>query len=263
MRRSEPPSLATWMLDHAVPGGRDEGLAGDLLEEFRAGRTEGWYWRQVVSAIAIAFARAVGDNASLLLFSALWSMLAPAWLLIVRRAEERLHVTERFYRMDWPWSMVCDLGLLMMVNLVFIWAGIVVYLLPDLMHAGRRLRSIARGFAASLRILMLVWVVLIALPKYFLAVEQTSRPVLGPVPTYRMYKVDLFSPLEVARVAPQDEWTARYGHPVMVMEPSACSLITDMKQATVIVRLPFFLVLLCALWRVSPSVRIRNMRTPG
>jgi hypothetical protein len=251
------------MLDHAVPGGRDEGLAGDLLEEFCAGRSEGWYWRQVVSAIAIAFARAFGNNASLLLFSPLWSMLAPAWLLIVTRAEEHAHVTERFYRMDWPWSMVCDLGLLMMVNLVFIWSGIVVYLFPDLMHGGERLRPIVRGFAASLRVLMMVWVALIVVPKYFLAVEQTSGPELGPVPTYRMYKVDRFSPLEVARVAPQDEWTARYGHPVIVTEPSAFSLITDMKQATVVVRLPFFLVLLCALWRVSPPVRIRNARTPG
>jgi hypothetical protein len=55
MRRSEPPSLATWILDHAVPGGRDEGLAGDLLEEFRSGRSEGWYWRQVCSVAVIGF----------------------------------------------------------------------------------------------------------------------------------------------------------------------------------------------------------------
>jgi hypothetical protein len=66
------------MLDHAIPGGRDEGLAGDLLEEFRAGRSEGWYWRQTLSACAQGWLSNLNGNRNLLLFAVLWSTLAPA-----------------------------------------------------------------------------------------------------------------------------------------------------------------------------------------
>ena len=33
MTPMRPPSLATWMLNHLIPGPRNEALAGDLLEE--------------------------------------------------------------------------------------------------------------------------------------------------------------------------------------------------------------------------------------
>ncbi len=48
MSRTGPPPLATWMLEHLTFGCRKEELAGDLCEEFRSGRSEGWYWRQVL-----------------------------------------------------------------------------------------------------------------------------------------------------------------------------------------------------------------------
>ncbi len=35
MNASKPPALATWMLEHLLWGGRNEALAGDLLEEFQ------------------------------------------------------------------------------------------------------------------------------------------------------------------------------------------------------------------------------------
>jgi hypothetical protein len=48
---SKPPEFATWLLEHAVPGGKNEALAGDLLERFGEGRSKAWYWRQVAVAI--------------------------------------------------------------------------------------------------------------------------------------------------------------------------------------------------------------------
>jgi len=39
MRRLEPPATATWLLEHFTFGERNEALAGDLLEDFRNGRT--------------------------------------------------------------------------------------------------------------------------------------------------------------------------------------------------------------------------------
>ena len=48
----QPPSVATWLLQHLGWLGYDnDPLAGDLLEEFREGRTAQWYWRQVMAAI--------------------------------------------------------------------------------------------------------------------------------------------------------------------------------------------------------------------
>jgi hypothetical protein len=39
------------LLKHFGPRLNAEALAGDLLEEFREGRTHAWYWRQVLAAI--------------------------------------------------------------------------------------------------------------------------------------------------------------------------------------------------------------------
>lgn len=55
MNRANPPALATWLLDHLTPEGCEDALTGDLLEEFRAGRSVGWYWQQALAAILFAW----------------------------------------------------------------------------------------------------------------------------------------------------------------------------------------------------------------
>lgn len=47
-----PPKLATWLLDRLGFATQNPALVGDLLEEFRGGRSRGWYWRQTLTAIA-------------------------------------------------------------------------------------------------------------------------------------------------------------------------------------------------------------------
>lgn len=51
MKPRTPPAPATWLLRHFGPQFNAEALAGDLLEEFREGRSRAWYWRQVLAAI--------------------------------------------------------------------------------------------------------------------------------------------------------------------------------------------------------------------
>jgi signal peptidase I len=51
MTAAAPPALATWLLQHCGVGYRGECLAGDLIEEYHAGRSRAWYWRQVLLAI--------------------------------------------------------------------------------------------------------------------------------------------------------------------------------------------------------------------
>ncbi len=50
MTMSTPPPLATWLLRHL--GKPNEALAGDLLEKYETKRSDAWYWRQVLFAIA-------------------------------------------------------------------------------------------------------------------------------------------------------------------------------------------------------------------
>jgi len=59
MRMREPPPLADWLLRRFVSGNRSEALLGDLLEEYQAGRTPGWYWRESIVAILICARRKV------------------------------------------------------------------------------------------------------------------------------------------------------------------------------------------------------------
>jgi hypothetical protein len=49
-----PPRLATWLLKHFGPTYRRDSLLGDLLEEYQAGRTAAWYWRQTGAALLIS-----------------------------------------------------------------------------------------------------------------------------------------------------------------------------------------------------------------
>jgi hypothetical protein len=51
-----PPRLALWLLDRIA---QNPPLSGDLLEQYRAGRSRRWFWRQTLAAIAIAWIRNV------------------------------------------------------------------------------------------------------------------------------------------------------------------------------------------------------------
>ena len=50
-----PPRLATALMRELLP--MDCALAGDLQEEYRAGRSARWYWWQVLGAVVIGVAR--------------------------------------------------------------------------------------------------------------------------------------------------------------------------------------------------------------
>jgi hypothetical protein len=50
MNVKQPPRLGSFLLERLAP--QNEALTGDLAEEYRAGRSTIWYWRQVVLAVA-------------------------------------------------------------------------------------------------------------------------------------------------------------------------------------------------------------------
>lgn len=59
MRSSQPPAGATWLLERFTFGHRNDALIGDLIEEYGNGRSGAWYWRQALTAIAVAFCQEI------------------------------------------------------------------------------------------------------------------------------------------------------------------------------------------------------------
>jgi hypothetical protein len=57
MRTSQPPILATKLLERLTSGPHGDALAGDLIEQYREGRAASWYWRQVLLAIVVCLAK--------------------------------------------------------------------------------------------------------------------------------------------------------------------------------------------------------------
>jgi hypothetical protein len=240
------PRLASWLLERCTPGRCDEALAGDLLEDFRSRRARGWYWRQVLAALAIAWSRELGGRAVPVLFAVSWSMLAPAWLLAIAHLEKNAGLAARLARMEWPWPGVFETCLLLAANLLFIWAGIVLYLIPRLSIARNlRLRLLARGILASLPVLFVLWAALILLPKYFLDLRSVHRNAVAQTAS------DTFgAPMEKNRIrAPLSPAGSN-----AATDPESSRRFADADQPvwSVLVRLPFFLVVMCALWKTAP-----------
>ena len=169
MSETNPQTLAMWILDQVTPAIHEEALAGDLLEEFRRGRSTGWYWRQVLGAVAMGCSREMRRRGLTLVFAVFWSVLAPAWLLAIASVEQHFDLNRRFGEMEWPWSVVCDWGSLLAANVLFIWAGVALYLTSHIWTTGKlKLRPLVRGLAASMPAIIAVWAGLIVLPKIFI-----------------------------------------------------------------------------------------------
>ena len=126
MPRREPLPLASWTLEHLASGERDEALAGDLLEHYRAGRTDGWYCRQVAAACLLSWSRSLAARGPVLAFALIWCLMAPAWQALVESIES-----------DLPYNQIAHFfGPLMLfvlpagwtaLHAAFLWVGLLVF----------------------------------------------------------------------------------------------------------------------------------------
>lgn len=124
MIRKDPPKTAIWILGHLVPGERNDALAGDLLEEFRAGRSSLWYWKQVLVAVALGCTRTLRANSLAILFSVLWTVPLPALEIYVVREMQRTQFFAQRWGYPWPYSTICDFGLTIGWHVLYLWIGI-------------------------------------------------------------------------------------------------------------------------------------------
>jgi hypothetical protein len=53
VKTRKPPAVATWLVEHLNSRDPKGVLAGDLLEQFNQGRSNAWYWRQVLVVILL------------------------------------------------------------------------------------------------------------------------------------------------------------------------------------------------------------------
>jgi hypothetical protein len=157
MKRETPPRAARWMLEHWKAGADREALAGDLLEEFRAGRGAGWYWRQAMAAVAIGFAHELWARRLVAAFALLYCVPMPwLWLcgLVYAAHAEWMG---RLWAMPWPWSTICVMAASLGPVVIAVWVGMAVYaLLHSVITRPQRRLRMGRGLWVSAA----AWVVL-------------------------------------------------------------------------------------------------------
>jgi hypothetical protein len=139
-------ALATWMLEHLTFGSPNESLSGDLLEELRSGRSAGWYWRQVLSAIAVTLSSKSRAYLLPLVFSVGWSIGYPALWLSIARSRLAQTILERIGAHDWPYSTGMHFVSAAVPAVMFVWIGFFVYL-TSRNHVDRQLPTL-RLFAS-------------------------------------------------------------------------------------------------------------------
>jgi hypothetical protein len=107
MKSPEPPRFARLLLERLGP--QNEPLCGDLLEEYRAGRSRWWYWRQALAAVtsgaagelwrdkSLAFraiAMAIGIQALIaMLLEPAWEHWLTGWVRALARAVQGADAT--------------------------------------------------------------------------------------------------------------------------------------------------------------------------
>ena len=93
------PAFATGLLLRLGP--HDESFAGDLAEEYAAGRSRAWYWRQVLAAIALTSIRQVGAHP---MRAAGAVMAGWAAMLLVFFAIDQYGVADALAGWVWNWD---------------------------------------------------------------------------------------------------------------------------------------------------------------
>ena len=212
MEPAEPPRLARWLLDHCSAPGRDEALAGDLLEELHAGRSSQWYRRQVVNAVLVSWTRLLGARGMLFLFAVLWSSLAPAWKVFTDHLQDQPFLSEIWSRFGSLWILPA-VAAWIALHSAFLWTGIVIYLLC----IGDFRRCIRDKFVR----------------RAFLAATLIFLPAAGF--TYILMNLYSFPGLVNQRLA-----------------STPLAQILDWRMPADVLRVPYFIALVCALWEATP-----------
>jgi hypothetical protein len=150
MKSLQPPSLAIWLLEHLMPGGNDDALAGDLLEAYSQGRSAGWYWRQVLVAIMVGFSKELRMRWITIIFAVTVCGAVP-W--------QQLWYSSRFQsiivwgiKLPWPASLLYAIAFLVAFQAVILLVALSIYIGAT---KSVSLRNFLKGLSMALLILSL------------------------------------------------------------------------------------------------------------
>src|SRR5882762_3123229 len=147
MKSSQPPPLATWLLEHVVARGRNEALAGDLMEGYNQGHSAAWYWRQVFIAIVVVFSMELRSRWITIIFAGVISGAVP-WKQIWHSSQFQSLVVWGI-SLPWPASLFFSIAFLSAFEAMVLLVALSAYL--------RATRSFdLRGFLNGLLVALLV-----------------------------------------------------------------------------------------------------------
>lgn len=126
MKSSQPPALATWLLEHLVAEGKNEVLAGDLLEEFGRQGSTARYWRQVLAAIMVSFLQELRVRWTAILVAIVCSSAVPWQHLWFSRQFQSLF--QFGIRLPWPLSLISQIVFLTLFNAAMLVIVLSMYL---------------------------------------------------------------------------------------------------------------------------------------
>jgi hypothetical protein len=174
MKAGTMVALAIWCLEHLTFGCDQEALCGDLLEELQGGRSTGWLWREVLTAIGIRAYQAAKPYVLPLVFSAGWSALYPAWRYL---AASRYSTAIPAHRVAWPYSSFQELAQGVAPAVMFVWLGFLVFLLlrKEILSQISRFR-LFQSLSVSLDVLFLATLGLLAYLRHpFVQLHNVTR----------------------------------------------------------------------------------------
>jgi hypothetical protein len=222
MRRTEPPPIATWVLEHCAVGDRNDALAGDLREGYSSGLPVGWYWRQVFAACAVSWTECLRLRTPWLIFALLWSVLAPAWKVFIDGIESAQVFDRLLQPFDGLWILPAFAGWVIL-NSTFLWVGILVYILT--------LSVFGKTFHAKM------------IRRAFLLTPLIFVPVFGA--WFALCMLD---------------WTFPFANEKLATTP--WGQIADLRMLADVLRFPYFITLVCVLWNVIPKSKHTHQLLP-
>ena len=227
----DPPKLATWLLEQFCRVRKNAPLAGDLMEEFKQGRSSAWYWRQVFWAILMGSRTFLRKCWGRLVYAVVCSgLICTAWFSlfpITGRFTAHVvgvssdghiwygpvHVTgsssalpavfalyAKSYGMPWPWSLVYQIAFLTAFQAIVVAFAIGAYI------------GFARILKAQNFLLTLIVVVVV------LASSNVAATFLSVPP----------SDIRVS-----SDFVSRVGWWVLVATPAMFALLLGMRQTNV------------------------------
>ena len=144
--KNTPPEFATWLLERLLPARQGEVLAGDLVEEYGRRCSPAWYWRQVITAIAVSLANQARAEWFAVAYALLWTLFVSAIWGRFMRDPRFQSVVGLGMEWSWPQSLLYFVAVFTAATILTLWVGLSLYL--ALTHRFER-RRLLRGMAVA------------------------------------------------------------------------------------------------------------------